>query len=172
VTHNDKGYYYLKARYHNPSTRTFVGSITIKFNFSVYPYTISEYSFEVYDQDNSCYLDSEEFVFQGSSLLISQDVVGNVEPNGARTFEVYFLFMDEDVLEELSTDTAGKWLRVGIIPDIPILGNLQVFHFVFLIGLVTIYLCEKTNKEKKIKRWRPITGICIIVLVLSLFAYL
>ena len=103
-------WYYVSAQWVNPNTNSFVGSINVQFNFDTTPYTISSRSFDIYDRENGIYLDRDDFVWTGSSVIISQDAVGTVVGNGARTFEIYFLFVEEDE-EQTPITEAEEWIK-------------------------------------------------------------
>lgn len=170
--YNEKSYWHIRGQWVNKRSTSFVGMITLRFNFSTYPKVIAPQSFVVYDVDNAIYLNSDAFAFTGTSLVISQEAVGSVPVNGARTFDAYFLFVNEG--DKLTEATSEDVLHIGLL-TVPFLNiPFEVYHLLALFCLTAIivpvknYMDKRTETNKKYI-WPAVFGA--LFLFLLSFAY-
>jgi len=127
----DKNYYYIDASWYNPSDTAFVGSLDIQLNFDTEGQIIAPDSWIVYDNHNDVYLERDDFSYHGGGLTISQDTLGTVQSNGARSYKAWFLFTEETATGEevpfFEIDLGGGFLvlhLIILILAIPIVGGL------------------------------------------------
>jgi hypothetical protein len=163
--YNDESYYYLSAQYINRGSETFIGPIHIQFNFS-FPRPVSPESISIWDDYNVKYLNRNEFVFTTHGVTISQDVVGRVSSNGARTYEIYYLYAsDSDTVRDLSS-----FFDSAFISNIPVLGSFLGIHLVITILLVIGIVAVLSGKTYKDHIW--IFASCLLFIFLSVLAWL
>jgi len=158
-THNEKNYYWTRGQYVNTDDEAFLGTLTISFSFDTYPYTISPYSVEVFDFTNSVYLTDEDFSFTGNGIIIDQSYLGTVQPNEARTFDIFFLFSSEE--ETGIEEQASEFLNTKII-GIPL--GFLIIALLFIIAAVAI------RAEREAKR-KPFVGLIIVLFAFLLFFF-
>lgn len=171
---NDKNYYHLTAQWVNTDSSNFLGTLFIKFNFSVYPYEIAPHSFAVFDHENSRFLNQNEFTFLGSGVIVEQDAIGTVYPNSARTFDVYFLFIEEEADSMLSSKgflhTKIAFIWEGFYFEvIHLIGFLIIFAGIVLPG--KMYLDKKPYKREVMKDlWVvPISSVVLFLMIIVYF---
>lgn len=160
-------YYHSRGQWVNDGDANFIGTIVLDMNFNTGPYTIDMDSIIIYDDTNSIQLDREDFAFSGSTIHITQDAVGTVVPNGGRTYDVYFLFVDEDVVDT----TPSGWLII------PIYGSFLVVHLLIaallmipaLMGL-EYAMINPRKRNAYIRRYGWIAVIFILMAVLLYFS--
>jgi len=175
--YDNKNYWHLVAQWVNTGSATFLGNLNIQFNFDT-DYTdangniihqiISSRSFVVYDRENSRYLDRDEFVYLGNGLQICQATMGTVNPNGARTFDVYFLFVGEG--KEVDAPTQAKsWLKTSFW------GQIEYFHVLMaILGVVALasfdmaYGKKRSAKTFKKEAWVGFI-VCLIMFILFIW---
>lgn len=168
----DKQYYYLTSTWINPSSKSFVGTLDIQFNFDTnidgVEHTIAPQSIEVFDITNNRLLDRDEFSYHGGGITINQGVVGTVSSGSSRSFGIYFLFTEEDVAT-VSTDFINTKLINVFGYDITVLTLI----IIGCIAAVAIFASRESLQRKRKLNRDNITWILIAVFVLSLvFIYL
>lgn len=156
--YNNKNYWHLYGQWVNTGSTTFIGNLFIQFNFDTVlsdgtKLVCSPRSFVVYDNENSRYLDRDEYVYLGNGLQISQDSIGSVNPNSARSFDVYFLFVEAEEETDIPQE-AKNWFKTSFY------GQIEYFHIIMLIlGIIAVacadvaYGKRKTAKSFKKEAW-------------------
>lgn len=169
---NDKNYWYLKGQYVNRNSDSFVGTLTMKFNFSM-DEDIAPHSINIYDQENNVYLSNDEFALLGNGIQIRQNSVGTVIPNGVRTFEVYFLFNTvEDDAE--TTPNEIKEQAESILMQ-PFYGQILYFHAIMaFLGLcaIIIYYIHYDRYRSLSKEYMKKTWVASALILLMFFIYI
>jgi hypothetical protein len=161
--YNNKNHYYLRAQWVNTRGNAFLGPIYIQFNFTTAPYEIAAESIAIYDNENVEYLNRNDFAYHGSGIIVSQEQVGRVSPQGARTFEIYYLYISEETIEQQIEELAVGFLHKPIF-TIPILGPFLGIHFInSIFGAVAIAGALADYKKHK---W----VIALMVLFIWLFS--
>ena len=175
--YDNKNYWHLSAQWVNTGSATFIGSLNIQFNFDT-DYTdangniihqiISPRSFVVYDRENSRYLDRDEFVYLGNGLQICQATMGTVNPNSARAFDVYFLFVEAEDQADVPAQ-AKSWLKTSFW------GQIEYFHVLMVIlGIVALasfdmaYGKKRSAKTFKKEAWVGFI-VCLIMFILFIW---
>ena len=157
---------------HNPTT--FIGSLSIAFNFSTKDSIIAPQSVEVFDNERSMFLSkiSGQFNFYGSGgLMISQDQLGVVLPNSARTFDVYWLYTETPTMS-----VTPSVLHLVLVPSgVPFIGTLDIFYlFVLTLGILAVVFgvlsYDRTTHKPNIKIFF-VSIICIVMIVILSGAY-
>jgi len=125
-------YYHFETNWKNEKTYSFVGTLDIQLNFDTYPYIISKRSFEVYDNQNSRWLDRDEFAYSDGNMEISQDAMGTVDAGHSRVFDVFFQYVDEEIDDPLTvSEGQSSFLNTQVY------GLFIYFHLImiFIAGL-------------------------------------
>ena len=154
---NDKSYFYIDANWFNDDDAAFVGEMDIQFNFDTEGKIIASSSWIIYDNENDRYLDREEFAFSGGGIKISQETMGTVSPNGARSFKAWFLFTEASVAATVQT----PFLEVDVG------GGLLVIH-VFVVSLAIIAVAGALlgyQKRNKGYLWLSLTFVLLLFLL-------
>jgi len=140
-------WYYVLAQWINLENEGFIGSIGIQFNFDTAPYIISSRSFDIYDRENGVYLDRDNFIWNGQSLTISQETIGTVQPNSARTFEIYFLFISEDEEDDI-VEQAENWLKQEAFLGLPWFAIIEIF-----LGILALAVASSAYDKRRKFNW-------------------
>ena len=160
--YNNKNYWHLVTQWVNTGSSAFIGNLNIQFNFdtdytdesgAVVHQSISPRSFIVFDKEHSRVLDRDEFVYLGNGLSISQETMGTVNPNGARSFDVYFLFVEAEEQTDVPAQ-AKSWLKTSFW------GQIEYFHVIMVIlGIMALasvdmaYTKRRSAKNFKVEAW-------------------
>jgi hypothetical protein len=174
VDYNNLSYWHVQAQYVNRDSETFIGSLGINFNFSTGDNIIAPQSFIVYDNERSIYLSkiNGEFMYMGpGGLTITQSQVGTVVPNGARTFDVYWLYTKPTTMTILPSS-----LHLVLFPSgIPFIGTLDVFYALVIIlgclGIIAAVLAYDMKTHKINIKIGFITILCAVIIVILYGGY-
>ena len=153
-------YYYLEASWYNIRNSSFIGTLSIQFNFDTHPYVISTRSIAVKDITNNRMLNREEFAWTGSSIEISQSTMGTVPANGIREFGVYFKFVNEE-----ESITQGL-LSLGLF------GPIQLIHLLLLVLGAFAWATLMADKNKKKRKYNPLLFLIVFFIFLLIVLYI
>lgn len=164
-SHEGKNYYYLGAQWINRNSDSFVGPIYIQFNFTI-PNIISRESIDVWDDHNRRYLRRDQFAWTESGVIITQEVVGRVSPQGARSYDIYYLYTAETTIENI----VFSFLDAPVIANVPGVGDILGIHIIsiilLLIGITAIF----SGKTYKDHLW--VFASCMLFIFLCTMAWL
>ena len=163
--HEGENYYVLNAQWINRESETFIGPIYIQFNFTM-PNIVSRESLDVWDDHNRQYLDRDEYAFTESGVIITQDVVGRVSPQGARTYDIYYLYTSETMLENV----VFSFLDAPVIANVPGIGDLLGIHIVTIILLLIGITAILSGKNYRDHLW--VFASCMLFIFLCTMAWL
>lgn len=164
--HLGKNYYYLRSSWINRNSESFLGPIYIQFNFTL-PQSISRESIDIWDDIHLRYLYTDEFAYTPGGFIISQDAVGKVPSQSARTYDIYYLYAGDI---EVSNVVLG-FLHDEIIPFVPLIGPVLGVHvaiFVLLIfGIVSYMISDERKPILHRTVWLSVSLIFIFLIFLA-----
>jgi len=141
-----ESYWYIDADWQNGMGESFLGTLDVQFNFST-PYPIAPNSIYVYDEDNSRYLDRDEYSFHGGGITIIQSIIGTVKPGSTRNFGIYFLMTKpiEPQPSEVLINEGSNPLKTNLIGEYPI--GFVIAIIFSIIGLIITVTNKKGVKN-------------------------
>jgi hypothetical protein len=113
-----------------------------------------------------------DFMYLGTGgLLISQTQMGTVIPNSVRTFDVYWFYTEETVMQ-----TTPNILHYVLVKNgFPFIGTLDVFYLIIfilgVIGAISAIVAYDRKQQKLNMRIAFITIICAVVIVILAGGY-
>lgn len=156
--YNNESYWYVKGKWTNQETMSFLGTLHIKFNFDIAPETINQRSVIVYDETNNRELRNDEYTISNSGILITQDTLGQVAPGQTRTFEAYFQFTDTGEIEPSGTDYLLSQY---------IYGPIQVIHIVLLLIAAIAAAAIRSDWDK----YKPLVFLLVFIAAMAVLMY-
>jgi parallel beta-helix repeat protein len=164
-THENKNYWHVRGQYVNEGDDTFVGCVKFDFNFEMED-PIAQRSIDVYDNENSRWLDRDEFSSE-NGVTISQSTIGTVYPNGARTFDIYWLCDETEEEDGIAKEEVESFIKGDFV------GMPVFFIFEGILGFVAVaFLSIGYEKKKSWQKYKKDIWISLFAMLFMFFIYI
>lgn len=163
---NEKLYNYFKVTWINTNSKTYRGTLEFYFDFEVKT-GIKQNDIIVYDAGTQTNI--TDFIIGDSFLKIGSEAVGDVNPGGGKTYEVYFKFdtypgqnLDETHMNTPMFNFAGIPISIFVV-------LIMIFLFMAVFGAL-LFLFSKQKKTKDHGKALVLVGILVTFLTWLLTA--